>query len=421
MSEVTYKIRVNRPCRLFIDDEEVMILEESKLTKINLPEGEYLRKVVALDNSAIFDEVVIVLSGATKMDLITLSTEGLEDAKRNALPDGACKVGDLYFLASEDRLSVVVTRNIDDKYTFKDINIPEQVVYGGYTYPVTNIRGWAFQYCSSLTSITIPNSITSIGNCAFEGCSSLTSITIPNSVTSIGGKAFEGCSALTSITIPNSVTSIGWDAFSKCKSLTSITIPNSVTSIESHAFRGCSSLTSITIPNSVTSIGRGAFEGCSSLTSITIPNSVTSIGDWAFYDCSSLTSITIPNSVTSIGNRAFYGTGIDDNPSNWTNGTLYINDCLIRVGTNLVGDITIKQGTRIVADYAFDRCSSLTSITIPNSVTSIGSSAFNRCESLKVLNYAGTKEEWNKMRNDEYWNYNSKIQVIRCTDGEIRL
>ena len=171
---------------------------------------------------------------------------------------------------------------------------------------VTSIGDYAFGWCSSLTSITIPNSVTSIGNYAFYNCDALTSITIPNSVTSIGGFAFGYCSSLTSVTIPNSVTSIGSSAFRECSSLTSLTIPNSVTSIGYEAFQRCSSLTSITIPNSVTSIGGYAFAECSSLTSITIPNSVTSIGNWTFGWCSSLTSITIPNSVTSIGNYAFY-------------------------------------------------------------------------------------------------------------------
>ncbi|MGN0624339.1 MAG: leucine-rich repeat domain-containing protein, partial [Oscillospiraceae bacterium] len=97
---------------------------------------------------------------------------------------------------------------------------------------VTSIGGYAFEDCTSLTSITIPNSVTSIGSNAFNYCTSLTSITIPNSVTSIGGGAFNTCTSLTSITIPNSVTSIGYSAFENCTSLTSITIPNSVTSIE---------------------------------------------------------------------------------------------------------------------------------------------------------------------------------------------
>ena len=169
---------------------------------------------------------------------------------------------------------------------------------------ITSIGSYAFAYCSSLTSITLPDSVTSIGEFAFENCSNLTSITIPNSVTSIGNSAFWNCIRLTSITIPNSVTSIGDHAFYCCSNLTSITIPNSVTSIGYEAF-SYTGLKSITIPDSVTSIGDSAFSFCSSLTSITIPDGVTSIGSYAFGYCSDLISITIPDSVTSIGEAAF--------------------------------------------------------------------------------------------------------------------
>ena len=224
----------------------------------------------------------------------------------------------------------------ESRYYSGDIVIPESITYKGSKYPVTSIGWYAFEGCSSLTSVTIPNSVTSIGDRAFEGCSGLTSVTIPNSVTSIGDYAFSFCYGLTSITIPNSVTSIGSSAFWNCSSLTSIIIPNSVTSIGNEAFSGCSGLISVTIPNSVTSIGYCAFYQCSGLTSVTIPNSVTSIGSCAFSACSGLTSVTIPNSVTSIGYSAFYG------------------------------------------------CSGLTSITIPNSVTSIGDKAFYDCKINKL-------------------------------------
>ena len=123
----------------------------------------------------------------------------------------------------------------------------------------------------------------------FYCCTSLTSITIPDSVTSIGDCAFSHCTSLTRITIPNSVTSIEYSAFSDCTSLTSIIIPDGVTSIGSYAFSDCTSLAGITIPKSVTSIGGNTFRGCTSLTSITITDSVTSIGNYAFYDCELLT------------------------------------------------------------------------------------------------------------------------------------
>ena len=253
-----------------------------------------------------------------------------------------------------------------EKYT-GHIVIPSQTTIDGKTYNVTKISDYAFNQCSSLTRVSIPNSVTVIGNFAFYGCTSLTNVSIPNSVTNIGEYAFRDCTDLTSIEIPNSVTSIADETFCNCKSLTSIEIPNSVTSIGNNAFLWCSSLTSISIPYSVTSIGSHALGGCSSLVSIVvesgnnkydsrnncnaiietasntliagcmnsiIPNSVTVIGDGAFGYCSYLTSIEIPNSVISIDNNAFY------------------------------------------------RCSGLTSVTIGSSVTSIGDGAFYDCSGL---------------------------------------
>ena len=311
MSDVTYKIRVNRPCRLFIDDEEMMILEESQLTKINLPEGEYLRKVVAIDNSAIYDETAIVLSGASKLDIIMLDTTELEDAKRDALPNEIFKVGDLYFMPSRDKFSVEIAHDEEYKYNHKDIHIPEQIVYAGYIYPITSIGESAFNGCSSLTSpiynahcfaymptsysgaYTIPEGIKQISDYAFRGCKALTSIIIPDSVMSIGNYAFSDCKTLVTVTIGNSVMSIGENAFANCNALTSVIIPNSVTRIGDGAFYSCYCLTSVTIGNSVTSIGSAAFSECYGLTFVTIPNSVTSIGSYAFYQCSCLKSVTI--------------------------------------------------------------------------------------------------------------------------------
>lgn len=181
----------------------------------------------------------------------------------------------------------------DDSYSYNPGRIPtydvlkEIVITGG-----DSIEDEAFAGFSSLTSISIPGSVTSIGEAAFRNCASLTSVTIPDSVTSIGASAFENCTSLTSITIPDSVTGIGHNAFSECTSLAKINIPSSVTSIGIYAFSYCSSLTEIEIPASVTSIGNNAFVGCHSLTDATIPSSVTFIGSSAFTGCSKLTSIT---------------------------------------------------------------------------------------------------------------------------------
>ena len=172
----------------------------------------------------------------------------------------------------------------------KDIVIPESI---------SNIKKYAFDGCSGLTSVTIPNSVTSIGSSAFRSCTSLTSVTIPNSVTSIGESAFYNCKGLTSVSIPNSVTSIGEGAFGYCSKLTSVAIPNSVTSISRETFDGCKGLTSVTIPNSVTEIGKSAFSGCSSLIKINIPGSVREIGSNAFAECG-LTEITMINPIPAV-------------------------------------------------------------------------------------------------------------------------
>ena len=372
---------------------------------------------------------------------------------------GAETYGDLEYSVLDDG-TVEIT---DYNGSAKTVDIPEKI--NGKS--VTSIGNCAFRYCTSLKSITIPNSVMEIGSSAFSGCSSLTSITILNSVTEIGVYAFKGCTSLTSITIPNSVTNIGDSTFWGCSSLTAIyvavdnknytsvngvlfnkdktalicypagktdksyNITNSVTSIGDYAFNGCTSLTSVTIPNSVTEIGGSAFVGCASLKSITMPNSVTSIGDMAFYKCSSLTSITIPDSVTSIGSSAFSDCSKLRSitiPNSVTSiGAWAFNGCTGLTAINVAmenqnyvspdGVLYNKDKTTIICypagkkgnnykisdcvteigSIAFSRCSSLTSVTIPNSVTSIGSGAFNGCTSLTRVTIPNsvTKIGWN--------------------------
>ncbi len=303
--------------------------------------------------------------------------------------------------------------------TSGDITIPSSL--GGY--PVTSIGDSAFYWCSSLASVTIPDSVTSIGVYAFFSCSGLTDLTIGNSVTNIGTWAFASCDSLASVIIPNGVTSIGDCLFYECRGLVSVTIPDGVTSIGSYAFCNCIGLNGITIPDGVASIGDGAFVGCigladedgffivrnvicayggtggdvvipdgvteigygafafcSELTNVTIPNSVTSIGDGAFYECSGLIGVTIPNSVKRIGFHAFYGcesmisVTIPD-------GVTEIGDEAFALCSGLT-NVTIPDGVMEILNGTFVGCSGLTSVTIPSSVTNIGYAAFQGCSGL---------------------------------------
>ena len=245
---------------------------------------------------------------------------------------------------------------------------------------VTYIGSSAFKDCTSLTSITIRDSVMSIGDYAFSGCTSLTSITIPDSVTSISDYAFSGCTSLTSITIPDSMTSIGDSAFLRCTSLISITIPDSVTSIGDSAFSGCGSLTSISIPENVSEIQNSAFKGCTSLVTVEMGNKVTSIGHYAFNDCTSLKNITLSPETEYMGFCAF--SNCDSLES------IVIPDKVASINycdfsdCDKLSSVTLSKTLNSICDGAFSNCNMLTSIKIPDSVGIIGQRAFYRCEKL---------------------------------------
>ncbi|MBN2702626.1 MAG: leucine-rich repeat domain-containing protein [Pontiellaceae bacterium] len=307
-----------------------------------------------------------------------------------ALAAQALQYGDLTY--TSDGTSITIT---DCSTSVTNVVIPATID----DLPVTSIGDWAFHNCTSLTNLSISDSVISIGHYAFSLCTSLAGISIPDSVISLGGHAFAYCTSLASVEIGNSVTSIGSNAFSGCTSLASVEIGNRVTSIGYEAFSGCTSLASVEIGNSVTSIV-AAFRYCTSLASFDvdganpsfssqdgvlfnkdqsmliqypagktadsyiIPDSVISISYAAFAWSTRLTSLSIPDGVTSIGYYAF-------------------QRC------SSLASVEIGNSVTSIGDNAFERCSNLSSISIPDSVTSIGYYAFKGCSSLASIFFTG--------------------------------
>ena len=307
------------------------------------------------------------------------------------------------------RVTDLNDRCFKDKKNIKEVIIPNSVAKLGKK---------LFWGCSSLEKIIINADICKILEGPFE-CCSVKEIVLPVGLTSIGDSAFRGCDSLTSINIPNGITSIGDYAFYYCKSLTNIEIPDSVTSIGKRAFGKCLSLQyniegnlkylgnkrnkyiclegceSREIKNAIVNenckiIGNYAFYGFPELTSIQLPNGITSIGDCAFNDCKSLTNIEIPDSVTSIGKRAFEKClslqyNIEGNLKylgNKRNKYMYLEGC----ESGEIKNVIVNEKCKIIGIYAFDWFPTLTSIQLPNGITSIGDSAFRGCDSLTSIN-----------------------------------
>lgn len=206
--------------------------------------------------------------------------------------------------------------------------------------PITLIR---YPAASTVTSITVPNTVTKVSDLAMRFAKNLVSFTFADSVYDIGNNMFEGAENLENVTLPNNenFTSMKYSFFSGCKKLTSIEIPSSVTRIQHYVFNGCESLTSVTIPESVVieSSNSNMFSNCTNLTEVTIPSSTTIIPNYMFRNCSALTTVNFPISITKIGTSAF-------------------DSCV-----NLSGMFLILSTCTTINSYAFNKCSKLTIAT----------------------------------------------------------
>lgn len=200
------------------------------------------------------------------------------------------------------------------------------------------------------------------------------------------------------------------DFFLQSTSLVAIKIPNNIKNINSYAFYDCRDFTSITIPSSVIEIGESAVSGCNKLQDIYI----TDIAAWCnISGLDNLMSYSLSNKNLYLNNELVTSVTIPD-------GVTSIPDCAFRYCYSLTS-ITIPNSVTSISGYAFSGCSGLKSVTIPSSVTSIGEQAFYNCSKLRNIKYTGTKNQWLKIKHGYRWNDVSPIKTIHCVDGDIKL
>ena len=260
-----------------------------------------------------------------------------------------------------------------------------------------------------ISGVQISDGITAIPDHAFDGCETLVDVTLPQTVRTIGRGAFAQCVNLTQINIPEGVTSIGDYAFLMCGSLTQLAIPDSVTTIEGNPFRYMSAEIQVSPENPTISVIDGVVFNkectrliacpCNKAGAYEIPDGVLEIGIHAFQNCNDLTYVIIPDSVAAIEGNPFDYAQLElklspENPYfSLIDGVLFDETgtkLLIYPGAKVGDTYEIPEGTAEIGEFAFTGCQQLSSVTVPESVTTIASSAFWNCEDLRLNVWDGS-------------------------------
>lgn len=265
------------------------------------------------------------------------------------------------------------------------VEIPPQV--NGIT--VTEIDRAVFKNNKNIGSLIFPDSVKYLRNEVCYGCTNLKEVQLPAGLTVIPDYAFEACSSLTSINFPVTLKEIRMKAFSGT-ALTEFVAPEALQSIWSYAFEGCNALSEVELKN-VRSLGDGAFRYCPELQSVTLPDTLTALGGDMFGGCTSLTEIDMPDNPIPVPATMFDKTAFYNDPANWDNGVLYADGYLITGNSELAAltEYTVKEGTIVIADSAFNYPGAgrqLTKIVLPDGLYRIGKSAFSGLSRLTEIN-----------------------------------
>lgn len=298
------------------------------------------------------------------VEVYDLSTE--LSIKKNSSQNGEVADNAIVVHTSKDAPSLISTSN------------------DGYQFVSSEGTDYLVNYKGNLAEITLPEASSfvrpyEIYRYAFYGNSTITDVTIPNSVVKIGIGAFMNCVKLENVVIGTGVTAINSKAFKGCAELTSVSIPANVISIGGSSFENCIKLETVTIANGTEEILAQAFKGCVKLVSISLPSSINHIGQDGFYGCTLLESIVLPTDGFNLESNVFNNTAYYNNQANWQGGALYIGNHLIKVNTDVAGAFTVKDGTVTIASYAFANCTQITEITIPQSMKYVCYYAFGNC------------------------------------------
>ena len=270
----------------------------------------------------------------------------------------------------------------------------------------TIIRGYAFNGYENIKEVSLPASLTEIQGLAFQGCSSLETVTFAeeSELKTIGDRAFESCSALTSINLPNTVETIASYVFSNCKSLDNVVLPVSLTTIDDYAFSNCSALTNVNVleGSSLQTINYCAFSYCTKLSLVDFSNatSLTTVEEYAFRECTGLKNVIIPDNVTLIEKSAFYGcaaiesmtipfvgNGSDKTHLGYMFGLNYADYNTPNYVPKTLTEVTVTNATQL-GNNAFSYCSSIKTININSCVTTLGNNVFNNCTALESVSFA---------------------------------